>query len=390
MNAAYRRLAPLCLLTCAAACDLSPSDDDDTTAEDDGSESGSDPTGETDMPGTSADASSDPSGSDPSGADPTGDPSGPDTGAPGDALPDSVLLYIHADAGNADSVRAYDVATGESWVVTDFGGNVEVRSVAIHPSRTSLAIASFYELQTAEESEGIWRVPAAGGTPEPIMAAIDGDEGEFQSVANLAYTYDGSEIYFDYSSSTTGGGTLARVADGGGLPELLLDSGGTCSAQAAPAPGPSGTQLLAVRDGCIDVAQEGVILHDLPPGNAGQVVIPVGDIYELPLVAPQWSADGLGVIFQIMTRIDLEGDGFYDGQGESLQLWDTQSGQVYEVVPPAIEQRIYGFAVSPDETGIVMVMGSAAGQDLVLLDLSGASASYRTLTSDGQNVAVAW
>jgi hypothetical protein len=233
-------------------------------------------------------------------------------------------------------------------------------------------------------------VPVAGGTPEPIMAAIVGDDGEFQSVANLAYTYDGADIYFDYSSSTSGGGTLARVADSGGLPELLLDASGTCSFHAVPAPGPSGTQLLSVRTGCIDLELGGIILHDLPPTNVGQVAIAEGDIYEFPSVAPQWSADGTAVIFEMGTRIDLDQDGFYDGQGDTLQLWDTQSGATYELIPPAIGQRIYGFAISPDESELVMCMGTAAGQDLVLVDVTADTLSFVPLTNDGKSCSVVW
>lgn len=374
----YRLSAPICLLCCAAACDPSSTDQGDSLDDDDTGEVDSDTMADTDDPS----APTTDGDSDPTGGDPTGDP--------GDALADSVFLYVHADDGYADSVRAYDIATDQSWVVTDFGGDVEIRSVAIHPDRTTLAISSFYQLQTADESEGIWRVPAAGGAPELMMEPWAGDDGEGQSIADLVYSYDGAHVYFGHSTSTTGGSTLARVAAAGGVPELFLDSSASCLGHVGPAPAPNGEQLVSVRFDCTDHALEGMILHDLPPSGPGQVFLPEGDLYGFESTAPQWSADASALLFVVNTKIDADADGLYDGDGAALMLMDTATGDSFELVPPVDDQRIFDFALSPDETHIVMCMGSAAGQDLVLADLTGAALSYRTLTTDGESCGTAW
>jgi Tol biopolymer transport system component len=394
MTTRYTYLVPMSLLLCAAACDPLHGDDDPSGDDDSsGAASDSDDPSATGDPATTAATTDDPgSDSDPTGADPTGsDPTGSDpTGEPGDPLAGSVLLFLHDDGNYSDSVHAYDIASDQTWLVTDFGGNVEARSVAIHPDRTRIAIASYYEISDPDESEGIWGMPAAGGEPQPIMDAWEGDAGEVQDVGDLAYSADGAYIYFDHSTSTTGGGVIARVAADGGVPELFLDANGTCTANAGPAPDPSGTQMLSVRSGCVDLELEGLVLNDLPPTGIGQVAIPEGTSYDLPFVAPQWSADGSAVLFVMGSVLDIDGDGTNDGQGESVVLWDIAGGQVLEVVPAAVGQRIYNFAVSPDERYLAMCMASAAGQDLVLADLGGEAISYRALTTDGNSCHVAW
>jgi Tol biopolymer transport system component len=369
MNTPYLRFAPILLLLCA--CDL-PSEDDGEMRDDDDAETGDEEMEET---------GSDPTDPDPTDPDPTGT-------VDGDALPESVFLFIHADDAYADSVRAYDIATDESWVVTDFGGGVEARSVAIHPDRKTLAISSYYESVNAEESEGIWRVPAAGGEPELIMEPWSGN-GEGQSVAELVYSPDGAHVYFGYSDSN-GGSTLARVAAEGGVPELFLDSSGTCSSHVAPAPAPNGVQLVSVRADCNDPAQSGLVLHDMPPTTAGQVLLAEGVSYGFPSAAPQWTADASALLFLVDGKFDIEGDGVFDGQGTSVVLMDTASGNLVDLVPPADGQQIYSIALSPTETHIVMCMRSDAGEDLWLVDLTGEALTYRALTSDGSSCRAAW
>jgi hypothetical protein len=377
------------LFACLAlfGCDaFEPAGDDD----DDDAETGGDDDDDADEP-------SDPSGADDDDDDTGSDPdtgSGPDsdsdTSDPGDALGDSVFVYIHQDGGNVDSVRAYDVATNETWVVSDFGGNTEINGVAIHPDRTTLAVSAFYQLEDADESEGIWRISAQGGEPENIMPALPGEDGEFQSVANLVYSPDGAHVWFDHGTSF-GGGTIARVADSGGLPELFVDTNVGCAASGAPAPSPDGAQVYGVRGACQDFANEGLVAYGVPPTDGGQVVIPEGVSYDLHQQAPQWLADGSGLVYALGTRIDTDGDGMFDGQGDMLGLLELASGQSYEVVAPADGQLIDAFAVSPDESYVVLCMrNAAAGQDLVLLDLSGETPAYTTLTSDGASCRPAW
>lgn len=373
------------LFACVAAtgCDASqPSDDDDdddTDQSDDDDDDDSDPSD----PDTSG-------GSDPTEdpTDPTTDPTDP-TGGSGDAMPDSEFVFIHADDGYADSVRAYDVVTNEIRIVTDFGGNTEVTGVAIHPDRTRLAIAAYHELSDVDESAGIWRVPAQGGEPQNIMPALPGDDGESQSVADLVYTSDGAYVYFGHSTSY-GGGTIARVADGGGLPDLFVNTNAGCAGVSAPSLSPSGGELVAVRSSCSDTTLEGLVTFAVPPADAGQVYLPDGVSYDLYSIAPHWLADGTGLLYVLGTRIDLDGDGIFDTQGDGIALVDFASGQSFEIVPPAEGQRIDAFAVSPDEARVVMCMGTNVTSDLILLDLTGESPAYYTLTSDGASCRVAW
>jgi hypothetical protein len=301
-----------------------------------------------------------------------------------------VFLFLHDEGGWADSVRAYDTATGETWLVTDLGGDVAIASIAIRPDRTEIAIAADDPLASPGDSETIWRLPASGGTPEPIMDGIAGDADEGQDIAALVYSWDARELWFEYSSSVGGGGLIGRVDAAGGIPEFFGDSNGGCLGNAAPSPGPSGAQLVTVRHSCQDLTREGVVAFDLPPVDLGQVVVPEGDLYDIASIPAQWSADGAALMFVLGTRIDGDGDGIYDGQGDGLLAMSTATGELFDAVPAAVGQRIFGFAVAPDEASIVLCMGSAAGQDLVLLDLSGAMPQYRQLTDDGGSCRVAW
>ncbi|MBK6923034.1 MAG: hypothetical protein IPH07_36945 [Deltaproteobacteria bacterium] len=370
----------LFVLCCSTACDLgTASNDDDPIA---GESDGGDPSGVS----THDTAGADDTGT--AGADDTGTAGVDDTGTVGgDALPDSVLMYLHDDGSWAQSVHAYDVATDQTWLVTDLGGDTQIRSLAIHPDRTTVALAAYYASATPDESEGIWRVPVGGGTPEAIMDPIPG-EGAAQDLADLAFDHDGSEIWFTYSNEN-GGSAIGRAAQGG-VPEIFGDANAGCISTHAPSPSPTGAELLALRDGCSDAAAEGLVAHALPPSGAGQVVVPIGDIYEFGGAPSQWSADGSAVMFVLSTRIDVDGDGIYDGQGDTLVAMDTASGQFFEVIPAAIGQLIHRFALSPDELGIALCMGSANGRDLVLLDLHGESATYRQLTDDGASCHMAW
>ncbi|MFO0635045.1 MAG: hypothetical protein U0168_19550 [Nannocystaceae bacterium] len=149
-------------------------------------------------------------------------------------------------------------------------------------------------------------------------------------------------------------------------------------------------KLVTVRHSCQDLTREGVVAFDLPPVDLGQVVVPEGDLYDIASIPAQWSADGAALMFVLGTRIDGDGDGIYDGQGDGLLAMSTATGELFDAVPAAVGQRIFGFAVAPDEASIVLCMGSAAGQDLVLLDLSGAMPQYRQLTDDGGSCRVAW
>jgi hypothetical protein len=379
------------LFACAVAtgCDLSqPSDDDDVgetggdeddPTDDDDDDDDSDPTDDDDSspdPDTSG-GSEDPT-------DPTGDP----TGGSGDALPYSVFMFIHED-GNAGSVHAYDVATNQTWLVTDFGGGVEVSGLAIHPDRTSLAIAAYHQLSDIDESAGIWRVPVTGGEPQNIMPALAGEDGEYQSVADLVYTEDGAYVYFGHSTSF-GGGTIARVADSGGQGEFFVDTNAGCAGVTAPSPSPNGAELMAVRDSCQDYMLEGIVNFAVPPSNAGQVFLAQGDSYSIHGIAPYWLADGTGLLYSLSNRIDTDGDGLLDAQGDGIALLDFASGTSFELVPVAPGQGIHAFAVSPDEGRVVMCMGSSTVRDLVLLDVTGESPAYYTLTNDGASCRVAW
>lgn len=395
MTRKIRPYAPLTtLLACFAvtACDgFEPDADESAGSDESGNDEDdpSDPSAGTDDPSDPGTAD-DTSDSDPSDTDPTDtDPTDSDTSNPGDALGDSVFVFIHEDTNSTNTVVAYDVATDQSWVVTDLGGDTEINGVAIHPDRTSLAVSAFYQLSDADESEGIWRVPAGGGEPESIMPALPGDNGEFQSVANLVYSYDGAHIYFDHSTSY-GGGALARVADSGGLPELFVDSVAGCAINVGASPSPDGSELAGIRSSCSDLANEGLVAYDAPPTGAGTVVIPDGDTYDFSLVTPRWLSDGSGLLFVVDTTFDPDGDGINDANGDTLLLVGFSTGEIFTIVPPADHQRIGSFAVSPDEGRIVMCLTTAATSDLVLADLTGETTTYRSLSSDGKSCRPAW
>jgi hypothetical protein len=381
------------LLACVAVpgCDMFESDADDS--------GGTEESGTDDDDGGSTDAMSDTGApTDLTPADETGpDPdSGPDsdTSPPGDALGDSVFLYIHADGDYADSVHAYDVDAQQTWLVTDFGGNTELSSIAIHPDRTSIAVSAFYQLSDAAESEGIWRVPLGGGEPESIMAALPGEDGVLNGVDSLAYTPDGAYVYFDHAtfdpSTSVGGGTLARVADGGGLPELFLDSNGTCALNAAPSPSPDGSQLFGVRSVCTDSTNEGLVAYAAPPTDVGQVAFPADGSYGVQLVSPEWLSDGSGVLFVVNTLFDLDGDGNNDGQGDTVLLLSLVDGQVYILVPPADDQHIRSFALSPDDSRMILCLDTVDMEDLVLVDFTGEAPTYTALTNDGNSCDATW
>ena len=135
---------------------------------------------------------------------------------------------------------------------------------------------------------------------------------------------------------------------------------------------------------------EGLVTFTVPPADGGQVLLPQGDSYDIHSIAPYWLNDGTGLLYALSTRIDTDGDGLLDAQGDGIALLDFASGQSFELVPVAPGQRIDEFAVSPDEARVVMCMGSNVVSDLVLLDLTGESPAYYMLTTDGVSCRVAW
>jgi Tol biopolymer transport system component len=221
------------------------------------------------------------------------------------------------------------------------------------------------------------------------MAAIPGDDGEFQSVANLVYSPDGADVWFDLGTSY-GGGTIARVSDGGGLPELFLDIANGCAVNSAPSFSPDGSQMFTMRDVCTDYMQQGLVSYDAPPSGSGQVVLVDSDQVGLPLVAPQWIADGSGVVLDTNLHLDQDGDGTYETDGAAILVLNFADGQLYTLVPAIAGTQIRSFAISPDESAMVLCLDSGAGEDLVLVDLSGEAPTYLNLTSDGNSCYAVW
>lgn len=391
-------LTPACVIA-------GPDAGDDGAADTDDASSGAATSGDGDA---SADASADSSGGDPSGdpsggpgGDPSsGDPSGADTDGDDSTIDDDTFFFVRrVGDGYDDELWAYDLATDQASRVTDLGGMVSIKSIAIAPDRSAVAIASDYQRVDYQASEAIWRFDAhagaIGGEPTllmpPIPTPIGVSTGYSQQIDDLQWHPDGSALWFGhgffFDIGEPGGGAIGRVDAATGEFELFIDAIADCTVNTSPSPSPDASVLLAVRAVCIDSAHEGLIGSAAVPAADAQVIVPSSN---LVFATPRWLADGSGVLFAGSIDYDGDGDGTAESFGSALLLLDTNTGDQYVVMPPTPDQYVWSFAMAPDEARFVVCLNSDAGRNLLLVDLSGEQATSRWLTDDGASCYPAW
>lgn len=356
--------------------------DDDSDA-DSGSESTGDPTAEDDESGTG--------GSD--------DDDGSDSGPGGSTLDDDVLFFTKDLDPSGQALWAYDVGTDQAHQVTALDGMSEIRSIAIHPGRTGLAIASTYGVGDYQASEAIYGFDfddtLTFGEPtlvmQPIPAPANASSGYYQRLGNLAFHPDGSRLWFShsfqFSAGNPGGGTIGSLDLVGGDYALYIDSVGDCTVNTGPSPSLDGTVLLGVRGVCIDGTHDGLVAFDVPPQGEPQVIVPTSNMV---LASPRWTAGGAGIVYAAGIDFDADGDGTTDVYGDALVLLDITAGEQYALLPPTAGNRIWNFAISPGGDRFVACVSHDGPRDLLLVDLSGNEPQARWLTDDGVSCDPAW
>lgn len=349
--------------------------------------------------GSDLDESGGPPSSDDAGSDGDPDDGDPDdTGSDPSALGDDVFFFVRGIA-DGDALWAYDLATDHAHEVTPLGGNSEIRSIAIHPDRNVVAIASDYGAVDHQDSESIHAFEVneslVFGKPELLMPAIPKPigvaTGYKQQIDELRWHPDGAWLWFGHSVqedfSMPGGGTLAGVDPGTGALEFYVDSIGDCLVNTGPSPSPDGSVLLAVRSVCIEGANEGVVGFDVPPAGEPQMIVPRP---EAIFTAPRWLPDGAGIVYAARIDYDSDGDGVFDVYGDAIVLLDVATGDQYAMLPPTPEVYIWDFTLSPTGDRVVACVFQDDAQDLLLLDFSVDPPASRWLTDDGSSCKPSW
>lgn len=379
----------------STACTLPSLDHDGTSPTDDGGsdDGGSDDGGSDDGGSDEVGGADDSGGTDDGHADESSD--GGDSGDTGDGttLAPSVFLYVHREGDYASSVHAFDTATNEDTVYAAFDGMAEIHGIAIRPDRRGAAISSSYGTGLGEASAIDW-MPADGSASMQLMAPLPAPQGAdtsySQSLRSLAYSPDGASIWMDHGSIQNagdqfiGGSALARLgADG--YEEFLAANGG-CQLASHPSPSPDGMGVLAVRANCTDSAATGIVGWTGDPQDAGNVVVSLTQS-QTKLATPRWLPDGSAVVFLANLGIDGDGDGVEESNGDALLVLDDE---LHTLLPPAPDVVMWDFAIAPDGTHLALCMRTDNGTDLVLLDVSGETATATALTTDGASCYPAW
>ena len=393
----HARVAPpLCRLllgVCAAsasACDGDPPAGSGSATTDTDGPSG----GDTDGGDPNPTDPTDPTDPDPSGAASTGD--APPSGL---ALSEDVLLFVRATDSSSDTLWAYDVASDAAEPLPVFDDGTEIRAIAIHPTRTSIAVASDFESIDYQASETIHSIAidadgsftAPGVLMPPFPAPIGVSTGYRQQISDMQWHPDGSALWFNHSFmvdiSTPGGGGLGWVDGDGGEGELFVDALGDCTVNTGPAPRPDGAVVLAVQAVCIDGTHEGVVAFDVPPAGAPDVVVPAPDaVFD----NPEWIPDGSGVVFGATIDYDGDGDGTAEQRGDALLLLDVATGAQHVLLAPTPESYLWSFAMAPDALRFAVCISQGGGQNLLLVDYSGEEPTTRWLTDDGVSCDPEW
>lgn len=398
LSAARRRTLLVLCAVAAGGCPALQSDDTPGDGTGDGtgdaSESGDGPG--TDAESSAADVSGGPAGDDVDpGTDDTGDA---DSGSDPSALDDAVFFFVR-DTQDGDSLWAYDLGTDQAHEVTALDGISDIRSVAIHPDRTVVAIASDYGGIDHQDSEAIYAFEVNDdlvfGEPTllmpPLPKPVGVATGYKQQLSSLRWHPDGAWLWFSHAYqldfSEPGGGTLAGVDPTTGTHELYLDSIGDCIVNTAPSPSPDGSVLLSVRGVCIDGAHEGLVAFDNPPAGDPDVVVPLPDAL---FATPRWLPDGTGIIYGTKLDGDGDGDGVADFYTDAIVLLDVATGDQYALLPPTADVFVWDFTISPTADRVVVCVSQNDTRDLLLLDFSGAEATSRWLTDDGGSCTPSW
>ena len=392
-------LLALCALV-PAGC-LAPESDDETGGDTDAAASGDTADGGAGSTGGSSPASStDPTVADESGTtDMPSDDTGTDTGPGGSVLDDDVFFYVREISGSADALWAIDVGTDQAHEVTAFDGMSEIRSIAIHPSRTGLAVASTFDSIDYRASEAIYGFDfddaLVFGEPTlimpPIPAPVGASSGYQQQISDLRFHPDGTLLWFGHSFQfdigSPGGGTLAALDLTTGQYELYLDSIGDCTVNTGPAPSPDGAVLISIRGVCTNSSHEGVVAFGVPPAGDPQMVVPSSN---LVFSGPQWLPGGDGLVYAGNIDYDADGDGTNDVYGGALVLLDIATGDQYVLLAPTANTSIWAFTMSPAGDRFVACVNRNGPRDLLLVDLSGDEPVTRWLTDDGVSCHPAW
>mgnify|MGYP001498729269 CR=1 FL=1 len=395
-------LLALCALV-PAGCVL-PGADDETDGATEADAGASDETngGGGSTGGSSPTTMTDPTSADESGTGDTAtDDNGTDTdtGPSGSVVGDDVIFYVRELAASDDALWAIDVGTNEAHEVTALDGTSEIRSIAIHPSRTGLVIASTFETGDYQASEAIYGFDfndtLVFGEPTLIMPAIPtpvgASAGYQQQISDLRFHPDGSLLWFGHSFQfdigNPGGGTLGALDLATGQYELYLDIIGDCTVNTGPAPSPDGSLLASIRGVCIDSSHEGVVAFGIPPAGDPQMVVPSTN---LVFAGPQWLPAGDGLVYGGNIDFDANGDGTPDVSGDALMLLEIATGDQYVLLPPTDGYTIWDFAMAPTGDRFVACVNRGGPRDLLLVDLSGTEPEVRWLTDDGVSCYPAW
>jgi hypothetical protein len=324
------------------------------------------------------------------------------SGAAG-SLPKTTFLFTRKTSATTDSLIAYDVATGQSRVVTDLksdgSSGWDLWGVSISPDRTRIAIASNYgptkeDVDTKIATRRVWTL-APDGTDfkrmTPVFSNTGGGKTNFNiDIARPAFSKDGTRLLYQYGeywyegTSLKGGTNLWSVGSQGGTVPVNFAQP-LCSV-IRPAVDPKTGSVLVKHSVCVPPARDGLYLY---PANGGDptLVLEDGELAAW-LETPSWAGDGSGFAFIGRKEVPFNGT---TRTAQGVFTYEMATKEILQVVLPEAEnESVRSVAVAPDISSIVYCLAVGDANNLHRIDLTVTPATDAAITNDGVSCDPVW
>lgn len=328
-----------------------------------------------------------------------------DGGAVG-ALPPTTFLFVNRTTPDSDVLVAFDVASGESRIVTDLRGDgsagSRIAGYALSPDRTHIALASLYEptkedVDTRLATRRIHTLRVDGSDFRrltPVYPNTGGGRSGFTiEVSDPVYSNDGSTIFFEYgeywyeNTTLLGATGLWTVPSAGGALPSLFKSPNPCSYLEASVDPATGNLTMAHSVCLPGSGPTGIYLY--PNQGAGTPELLVGEDSSIQILLrrPHWVADGSGFVF-VATRFTVVDD--VTQRAEGIYAYDVATRQVSPVALANGDDSVLDGTVAPDGSVVVYCLRRGEADDLHVVNLSVTPPTDTAITNDGKSCHPVW
>ena len=324
-------------------------------------------------------------------AEPNANPNGQQNAEPGQVEPiaDQSFIYVETQDALSDHIRAFDVQTRTSRVVTELADSPnEVVGVALSPDRRLVAFASYYRADDAiadRDTQAVWVINADGSNPRRVVEPLDAGSSTPQLVVG-GWSADGKRVYF--SVDIDGGSRVGWVDVASGTSDIGV-SGIGCTQVSTPAPRPGGG-VGVIATSCTGQWPGIMLLSD--DLTAPEFLISEEDLpdVDVTLSALEWTSSGAGFVFVA--------SGFFEPGGPSGQgvvFADTSTGNIGLLTEVLQDGSVLDATISPDDNSLVYCYsradaGGTFARDLYLIDSATDPPLREQLTSDGRSCSPSW